>query len=489
MIRRNLGPYSSILKTDRIEVSLDSSQVSIDLDDARSEAFLKIAHGRELLEGIDIKSDGFEEWLRAERSRLRIEARQANMLDASQDQAIASVQTSSATRTEFDQKKPDSGEVRAPEPQLLFADPRSSGIGLDMFIAELITSQLARTATQYSRINVVTLDGKPTSSVQAPGSRCTVHVTRNKDRMMVLARLAKEPSNSIFWSRQIDFDISDDLGAIDAAAALAFEATEAVAACAEEASEAALANAMAASALQDVFSFDPSRLIEADRLLEEANERDPLATRPALRALAKAFLNLELKQGDTDNVRQEADTLIRESTALDPRNAIALAFIADVYDLVMEDSHMALSFAERALQLNPGTGYAYASLGGLELRRGRGEQAFKAADRARRQLENTSLQVFSLMRFCLAAMHMGYFDAAIAAAERAALLAPTSRPPLRHLYALRLRAGDRMGARQALLLLRKLEPDFSLSMLREVPEYPAATLRSTGLDQLEDVDL
>lgn len=485
-IRRSLGEHADILRADRLDVALDEQRSRVDLLDTPDVALGKVAAGRDLLEGIDIQSDPFEDWLRHERASLRSaiedEDDVADLRGHPPSVGGAADPTGSAPGLFA---KPV-GNNSSP---LIFAEMRSSGTGLEAFIADSISSQLGRTATEHVRMEVVLLNGQPANAVLAPGSRCTIRVIRNGKRMMALARLSREPAGNLFWSRQISFDADDELAGVDAAASLALEATEAVVACEAEASDPAMANAMAAAALQDVFSFDPERLKKADTLLANAQMLDPLAPRPALRALAKAFLAVERSTGNVSDLRDETNVLIREALASDPDNPLALAFIADVHDLVFDDPLAALSYAERALQIDPGTGYAYASLGGLELRRGHAPEALAAALRARRQLKNTSLQVFSLMRFCLAAMNSGKFVAATEAAEKAAFLAPTSRPPLRHLYALRLRAGDEKGAREALIALRKLEPDFSMSRIRSDPEFPAATIRSVGLDNLTDAEI
>ena len=185
-------------------------------------------------------------------------------------------------------------------------------------------------------------------------------------------------------------------------------------------------------------------------------------------------------------MEQEVGALVDNALSIENENSLALAFLADVQDLVFKDSIQALSYAQRALAINPGTGYAHASMGALELRRDRPSEALAAATRAKAQLEHTSLAVFSLMRFCVAAISDGRFSEAAEAAERAAILAPDSRPPLRHLYALRLQLGDMNGAREALIALRRLEPEFSLAYVRQNPDYPAHTLRKYGfLDLIE----
>jgi len=209
----------------------------------------------------------------------------------------------------------------------------------------------------------------------------------------------------------------------------------------------------------------------------------------ALRALSKAFLFLEDTELDKKTLREECKALITKSFEMDSGNAFALAFIADVYDIVFEDPGTALSYSRLALRINPGIGYAYASLGGLELRRGNYREAHTSSKRAVRQLENTSFEVFANMRHCLSAISIGDFTAAQNAAARASLLAPNSLPPLRHLYSLFIHFGENRKARDILQRIRKIEPDFSLKRIRTDKEYPAFTIREANLHFGNDVEL
>lgn len=474
-IRRSLGSGADVLQANRLDVSLSGQGIQIDVFDTAAEVQKKIRSGRDLLEGVDIPSESFEEWLRQERADLRA-------------RVYGSGTENSAIHSEVEDGEHGMRSAQALKP-VLYTSLQPTDTNLGAFIVEAISSQLAKTVTEYVRTDVMQLDGRSVPLINTPGGKCTIHVSEYEGKFHVLLRMFQVPTQKIFWSRRLEFNSSDTLAAVDVAASLAFEATEALSACQDAAGDVEKANAIATAALKDVFSFDPVRLENADHMLEIAHELDPLASRPALRALAKAFLSMEDIGQDTADLRSEAQSLVDDALQLDSENALALSFIADVYDLIFEDAHTALAFASNALRKNPGAGYAFASLGGLELRRGRNEEALSSAWRAKRQLENTSLQAFAELRYCVAAMTTGDFAAATQAAETASLLAPTSRPPLRHLYALRLYANDHDGARDALVALKRLEPDFSLRRVREDLDFPASTIRNTGLDRMQDVDI
>ena len=88
----------------------------------------------------------------------------------------------------------------------------------------------------------------------------------------------------------------------------------------------------------------------------------------------------------------------------------------------------------------------------------------------------------------MAALLSGRCDEAVQAGEVACAMAPTFRPPQRYLVPLYLRAGKRDHARETLERLRRLEPAFSLEVMRE-PSYPSAGIRASGLLTFSESDL
>ena len=470
-IRRGLGGNADALGADRLDVWLPPDRWQIDIRDRRPDVLGKLIAGRELLEGLYIASEEFEDWLRQERATLQAEA-EATLARRPPTEPVGHI------------RHPTAGP-----PPILYGDKPEASTVLEEYFVDVIRTQLAQTASAFSRAEVRFLDGIATPTLLAPGARCTVRVTEHGPACHVVARMTQEPDGRIVWMRRQEFDSADADAIQDCAASLALEGTEAFSHMAIAASGAQHANTLACQAFEDIFSFDPTRLAAAIDLLEQANDLDPHAPRPALQALATAFLALETEGTAEGEVGRSVQPMVDRAMALDSANPLALSFLADVYDLVFGDTQTALGLARCALRSNPGIGYAYSSLGAFELRRGKLKEARAAALRGQRQLANTSLEVFSLMRLCVTSMNTGDIADATGAAERAAELAPFSCPPLRHLYALRLSEGDHDGARQALLALRRLEPEFSMRRLRDDPSFPAPSLRRMGFDLLQDVEL
>ncbi|WP_162946667.1 hypothetical protein [Ruegeria sp. EL01] len=463
-IRQYLGPFSDILVADRLDVSLRSDRVTVDVFDNCEMAFSKLRRGRQLLEGIDVRSENFEEWLRLERARFDDQPEVYDSLFVL-------------------------GAVQGAKPPILLTKQISEDARLESFVAETISNQLSQTATTHSRTEVRLTNGDLENSVSGAAARCSIRVGRFGRDLVALVKLISEPDGRVVWQRRAEFAEGDHQVNLDVAASLALEATEAFVHTTEKSNELQRANALAASALDAIFSFDPSKLAEADQKLSEARRLDEYAPRPALQALGRAFLALENPQYDEDRLFADVDDLIGVSLSIDATNPVALAFVADVHDLVFDDAETAMTLLKRAIANNPGLGFAYASLGALELRKGEVRQAHLSAEKAQRQLVNTSLEVFSLMRLCITGMHAGNIDQAISAAKRAAKLAPLSCPPLRHLYALYLSRGEREDARDTLRKLKRLDPDFSMQRIREDAFFPAPSIRGMGFHKLADVEL
>lgn len=469
-IRRVFSDDYDVLNSDRLDIRLDSNRVHVDVLNAPDTAFRKIRSGRDLLEGIDISSDEFEDWLRQERASFSAQAENENS-PVSKDQAEIAHPA-----------------VRMLKKPLLIAETSGGQNAIELFVADCILGQVGQTATELIRADFRVHGDRSEPVVHSPSSTCSIRVQDMGARTFILVRLTDRMTGRLFWHRRAEVDTDDSESVFDAAASLATEAAEAFAVRDTNASEAQIANALAISAIEDIFSFDPKRLAAAQGKLSRSNKIDPHAPRPALCALAKAFAALEDPDCDRQDLQDMVRPLIEESRRLDRKNPIALAFLADVFDHVFDDPETAMGLAKCAIRANPGFGYAHAGLSAMELLNGQISNALSSAQKAYRQLQNTSLEVLSLMRLCVASMNAGKETEAMDAAQRAADLAPFSCPPLRHVYALKLAGGDHVGARAVLKRLKAIEPEFSMRRLRDDPSYPGSSIRRMGYHKIPDVE-
>ncbi|MBL9054202.1 MAG: tetratricopeptide repeat protein, partial [Tabrizicola sp.] len=81
----------------------------------------------------------------------------------------------------------------------------------------------------------------------------------------------------------------------------------------------------------------------------------------------------------------------------------------------------------------------------------------------------------------LAALRGGDHVSAIAHYEAAHSRAPSFRAAMRHLLFLYLAVGERDKAARVYRALLRVEPDFTLDRIVNEPDYPAVTLRRSGL--------
>lgn len=469
-IRRVFSDSCDVLNSDRFDIGLDRACVQVDVLDAPAAALQKMRSGRDLLEGIDVSSEEFEEWLRQERATLSAQADNAGGPKNKDASDLASI------------------AVRRHEKPLLMAETSAGQNDIEFFVAECILGQVGQTVTELIRTDFRVQVNRSEPVVHSPSSMCSIRVQEMVGQTYILVRLTDRITGRLFWHRRAEVDTKERESIFDVAASLATEAAQAFAVRDANASEAQVANALAVSAIEDIFSFDPKRLTSAQSKLSRSNEIDPHAPRPALRALAKAFAALEDPAYSRDDLQDMVRPLIEESRRLDRDNPIALAFLADVFDHVFDDPETAMGLAKCAIRANPGFGYAHAGLSAMELLQGNLQKALSSAQRAHRQLQNTSLEVLSLMRLCVASMNAGLESVALDAAQRAADLAPFSCPPLRHLYSLKLASGDNIGAGAVLKRLKTIEPEFSMRRLRDDPSYPGSSIRRMGYHKLPDVE-
>jgi DNA-binding SARP family transcriptional activator len=462
-LRRGLGVDAALIVATRDEVSFAPGALSVDFEDDPAGARAALDAGRELFEGLDVREEGFEDWLREQRGGLP--ARLGRMTA----------------------KRP------ARRPPTLVLTQGETFLRGEALLARACLDRVTTLLSDFAFVEVWSPEGVQ-ASLGPPdrGLRLQVDVSDVGGRTHVLARLRAGLGGRVLWTRQVALDAPSEaaLGLV-ALDALVYDAAESAYRAIPEAvagGEAEVeAEALILNGVRDLFSFDPARLARAEALFRQAGEVAPSARVLAWRAAQKSFLAVERSTGDVAAVRAEASDLATRALQAGEPTALVLALVSHVRLTVDGDVASGGMLARDAMALTPGNPFAAISLAAALSRQGQPEAARALAARGRDAAQFSPLRHWFDSACCLAEIAAGDFDAAILSAEAAFARAPTFRPPLRHLYALYLKRGQIENAVRIADALRRLEPDFSLRRVREDPTFPGSTLRLARLSDQEDV--
>lgn len=239
--------------------------------------------------------------------------------------------------------------------------------------------------------------------------------------------------------------------------------------------------------MPEIFSFETARLLAATELLQKAITTRSHPLLAAWLAFAKMALYVEQIQTTGDNPLGQNDA-IPDSSNLDNRtNSQILALLSFVELFMGENLDTATSLALDSVAANPQGALSTLSLANIQLRNGEYEKASESAEISANLTSKPQFRHWWYMTCCLARFAAGDYKGAIKYGEYTSALAPNFRPPLRHLYALYLERQDFENAKKTIVSLRKMEPQFSLQMIRDTDTYPAGILRRSPLIELNDI--
>lgn len=240
--------------------------------------------------------------------------------------------------------------------------------------------------------------------------------------------------------------------------------------------------------VQRMFRLVPEELEIADRMLVEAHAQNPDGLYIAWRGYLRSFYLGENGYRDRAAIVEEATELAHKAIESSPYNASVLALASYVYSFVRRDYVLGHELAERSVKLNPQGVLGRAFLGRAKSYLGQYHEGHRLVAAAR-ETAGPAPYSFSIDFLCgITAAVAGRDEAALKFGEISRLARPEYRPPMRYLVPLYLKVGNRDKARAVLQELRRVEPDFSLSLLRE-RDYPSTGLRQAGLLEFSDADL
>jgi tetratricopeptide (TPR) repeat protein len=437
-LRRAFGDHAELIEADRDLVILHGVTSDLEADpDAVRDA---MAAGREFLEGIDIADQAFEDWLRDERVRI---SGHTVRLPSGGSSSSAGLPLPLAIR--------------------LGALPPGAGSFTGMALADSI----ARLVAEFSPIEVYGAGGATLPpDMPDTGLQLGVEGAQIADRLHLVVRLTGPDAGPVLWHHQASLPLSQsDFIAEGEFPQIVFQTAEAAMAAfpglAATQSGPARANALIARAVVEMFSYDADRLRQADTLLIEAFDIEPQARCLAWRSLVRQIQFVERTEPDRTRLTSEADEFARKALEMTDTNALVLA--------------------KDAVALSPFNPFGYAAQSGAMLRYARHAEALSAARTGAEITSRTKLLHWWESLSGLAALSAGQHSAAIAHYEAAHYRAPSFRSPMRHLLFLYLAAGEDTKAQRVMTSLLRAEPDFTIDRVRNDPDYPAATLRRSGL--------
>ncbi len=457
-LRRAFGDHADLIEADRDLVILHGVTSDLESDtDAVREA---LAAGREFLEGIDIADDAFEDWLRDERSRISVQTR----------------------------RLPSGGSSSAAGPPLslairLGALPPGAGSFTGMALADSI----ARLLAEFAPIEVYGAGGAALPpDMPGNGLQLGIEGAQIADRLHLVVRLTGPDPGPVLWYHQASLPLSQsDFIAEGEFPQIVFQTAEAAMAAfpglAVTQSGPARTDALIARAVAEMFSYDTERLRQADTLLAEAFEIDPQARCLAWRSLVRQIQFVERTETDRARLNAEADEFARKALEMTDTNALVLALVSQVRVMLDSNPEAGAVLARDAVALSPFNPFGYAAQSGAMLRYARHAEALSAARTGADITSRTKLLHWWESLSGLAALSAGQHSAAIAHYEAAHYRAPSFRSPMRHLLFLYMAAGEETKAQRVLKNLLRAEPDFTIERVRSDPDYPAATLRRSGL--------
>lgn len=462
-IRRCLGARKDCLIADRGIVALSTDHVQ----------FGKTLYGSghsELLEGMDLRDQQFEEWLRQARAQHQL------------SEEDRSAPAESAIQLERD------GEDSAPSanPKLVVIAPSTEGSPLDQIIHDALTGAIGQLLSDTSCIDVhygssqaaiaVSQKAVPTvilrSNVHNDGA--IVHIGLHDaasekhiwSRVINQVGLEREPAGSVEFQRGIN---------LAANMALEWLAGQRV----DDVSSAQLY--IKGIKLSQRHTLEDYQA--ADICFRKAHEITPSGIHLAWRAYIRSFMVAELMPHQRSELLEETRFLCATALERDPYNSLVLSLCAHVQSTVFLSYSAAYDMASQSMSINGANPLAMATLATAQSHSGELDKAIAHCRRARKIAGTSPFRAHIDILSCIVAVMSGDFSEARHYGEAAHASAPTLAAPLRFLMPLYFEAGNEQKADEHFKNLRKLEPSFNISHLRE-KDYPCESLRKSRLIEL-----
>ncbi len=465
-LRQELARLKKILgnaiQSDNIDIWLEPSHFNFDHLDSTA-----LPAGAELLQGIDVPDEAFEDWLREQRQ-----------VHAHEPEAVAPV-TPAPVRKAYR----EGGRCLV----VFECDTKGS---LDANVAAMFFSeQLYQKLTHYDVFSCIGHDTlSDWSDVSGKGqSTIVVRIAAIANRDEVC--LGVQIDNGRFGPRLGYQSVVLPIGMMrlrDSAALgrLVVQTTDVLLDSLEADPLASgtmqQATILANEARKLTFKLDRESLAQADRFLARAYELDPRGQYVGWRAFLRNTAFFQHRTTDIFDETFGAEELSLEAMAMAPDDAMVQAFSSQLEYVNQGNLVEPMIRARRAVELDPTDPLARALLSNALTVNGRVAEGFEVA------LQSVSLAAGSPYEYyfhhfaCMAATAAGDYQTALAHARESVSYMPDFVSPRRYEVALAQQLGDEPGVRHAVRAMQRTEPTFTIRSLLN-PSYPVNTLRRLPL--------
>jgi DNA-binding SARP family transcriptional activator len=455
-LRKSLGPAAASLHANRQHVALQPLLTDLEQDPDSIRHALNA--GYDFMQDVNLRDAAFTAWLAQQRARL--------------------AGTAPITA---------SGWLEDPPAIPLVIRTAVTHPGQSGFVAAAMGESISKLVSDFINVDIFAQsEGTTQIGPRDRGLILTVGASETQDKLHFVTTLESSRTGQVLWSRQSNSakENTDDVLA-GTLPSVIFEAAEAAINAMPKVvgddPSPLRAEAMMARAVRAIFSFQEHQLRFADDLLRDAAAIVPSARAYAWRAVLRQFMGVERTVKDRGRLRHEAERFSQQAMEQGSVNSLVLSLLSQVEIMLHDNLDAGANLARDAIHLNPMNAFGYIAQAGTLLRQDRPNEAFAAADFGAGFAARSGYLHWWEMHKGLAATQMADYETAISCFEAARARAPHFRAPLRHLIFLYLKRGQPENAMRALTNLKRIEPDFSLDMIRSDPDYPAGTLRRAEL--------
>jgi len=462
-LRQILSDYQHVLKSSRYDISLHPELVNVRQYDGPSpeEAFL---------EGLDIKDDEFDIWLR----------------DAKSDLCLDPTIKGSARDDIFGSRRHVAEFVASPS--ICFV-PQSGDDTTTRIVEEMYVDIVNKSISELFDIHVVPPHRR--QSLNQNSFEIQIRVSEFQNGSFTITNRILSQNGALLWSENCRIEnvtgpIAYCAQAIAQSHQLFDKLTKLLSGQEPENIDTISAAEIATLAMNKTLSFGPGEMAKARSLWDIAIDRDPRGSYYAWRAQLSAIAHVERLEGDVTSNREISRIYCEKAMAMDPMNSYVLALNA-TSNLIFDNNIVgSLELAKLALKRNPANPVAWWAFCNAQLYNQQYEPAYRTAITAQSLAAGTRLQFWCDFQRSVTAAVTRRNDEAIKFGESSALLAPGYKPPLRYLIALYVERSDIANARRSANTLANFEGVLSPEQLIEDENYPVSLMRRTGLIKKED---